>query len=419
MKRFVKALLRKKRPKESWFKYIMSVLHLWLGLLSSVVVVIVCLSGSIYTFKDKIIDAWNYDKVYVSAGNTPALPIDTIQNRLKNEGKLITAISIPSSPGKSLTISYKSVDGIQIGSFYMNPYTGENLGSGDYSLKEFFSLILSIHRSLLISGIGRDVVAASILLFVILLISGFVLWLPKKWKQLKGGLVIRWKAKFARINYDLHNVLGFYSLLLLLFIAVTGLYVSYGWVKSGIIVALGGEPVLTANSKAPVNDALSDSFKDLLKDMIATENDKENLDLEKTISLDEIIKLSNKHLPYRAITTISLPNEESPHITVKKINTENMLGAIVPDIVTFNNQGEFRTLERFADKKLHEQFVEISLPLHTGEILGWPSLIFYFIASLIGCSLPVTGFIIWWKKIPSGNKPGVVRKKKKTTQVIV
>ncbi len=418
MKRFAKALLRKKRPKESWFKYTMSVLHLWLGLLSSVVVFIVCLSGSIYTFKDKIIDAWNYDKVYVSTENIPVLPIDTIQNRLKNEGKLITGISIPSSPGKSLTISYKSVDGIQIGSFYMNPYTGENLGSGDYSLKEFFSLILSIHRSLLISGIGRDIVAASILVFVILLISGLVLWIPKKWKLLKDGLVIRWKARFARVNYDLHNVLGFYSVLLLLFIAVTGLYVSYGWVKSGIIVALGGEPVLTANSKAPANDALSDSFKDLLKDMIATENDKENLDLEKTISLDEIIRLSNRQLPYQAITTISLPTEESPHITVKKINTENMLGAIVPDIVTFNNQGELRTLERFADKKLHEQFVEISLPLHTGEILGWPSLIFYFIASLIGCSLPVTGFIIWWKKIPSGTRSGGAKKEKKAIQVM-
>lgn len=398
MNRLFKSLLRKKRSKESWFKYMMSVLHLWLGLLSSIVIFFVCLSGSIYTFKDKIIDAWNYDKVYVSVEKKPFLPIDSIQSQLKKEGKLITSIIIPSSPNKSLSISYKTNNGAQIGSFYVNPYNGKVLGTGDYSLKEFFSFILDVHRSLLINDIGRDIVGASILIFVVLLISGFVLWLPKKWKQLKNGLKIRWKAKFYRFNYDLHNVLGFYTLLLLLLISITGLYVSYAWVKSGLIVAMGGEPVLSADSKKSENDALSSSFNDLLAEMIDTENDKANLDLEKTVSLDQIIKLSNQHLPYQAITTIALPNEEAPRFTVKKINTENFLGALVPDIITFNNQGKFKTLECFSDKELHEQFVEISLPLHTGEILGWPSLIFYFIAALIGCSLPITGFIIWWKK---------------------
>src|SRR5690606_39505133 len=55
----------------------------------------------------------------------------------------------------------------------------------------------------------------------------------------------------------------------------------------------------------------------------------------------------------------------------------------------------FRSL--FADKPLHKQFVEISKPLHTGEIMGLPSAILYFIVALIGCMLPITGFIIWWK----------------------
>lgn len=398
MKRISKALLRKKRAKESWFKYITSVLHLWLGLISSVVLFIVCLTGSIYTFKDKIIDAWNYDKIYVSAEKAPLLAIDTIQNNLKKEGKLITSITLPNQDNKSISLSYKSNNGTQIGSFYINPYTGKILGTGDYSLKAFFSFILDLHRSLLISGIGKDIVGASVLIFVVLLISGFILWLPKKLKQLKKGLSIKLDAKFYRLNYDLHNVLGFYTLLVLLLIALTGLYVSYAWVKSGIIVSLGGEPVLSAHSDASTQAALSDSFNDLLADMIEKEEEKENLDLQQTVSLDQIITLSNQHLPYKAVTHISLPTEENPRFIVKKINTENFLGALVPDIVSFDNKGEFKKLERFADKPLHEQFVEISLPLHTGEILGWPSLILYFITALIGCSLPITGFIIWWKK---------------------
>lgn len=398
MKKLGKALLRKKRKNESWFKYISALLHLWLGLLSSLVIFFVCLSGSIYTFKDKIIDAYNYDKIYVAQENLPRLALDTIQNNLKKEGRLITSISLPSSSNKSISLAYQSEDGMDIGSFYLNPYTGENLGSGDYSLKEFFSFILDIHRSLLIDGVGRDIVAASVLIFVVLLISGFVLWWPKKLKQLKDGLRIKWKAKFFRLNYDLHNVLGFYSLLLLFFIAITGLYVSYPWVKSGLIVALGGEPVLTESVSKEADEALSSSFQNMLSEMMAMEEDKEKLQLDKSISLDEIVQLSHKELPYKAITTVTFPNEESPYFIVKKINTENYLGALVPDIVSFTNLGELRSVDRFADKKLSEQFVEISLPLHTGEILGWPSLIFYALAALIGCSLPITGFIIWWKK---------------------
>ncbi len=177
MKKIGKALLRKKRKNESWFKYISALLHLWLGLLSSLVIFFVCLSGSIYTFKDKIIDAYNYDKIYVAQENLPRLALDTIQNNLKKEGRLITSISLPSSSNKSISLAYQSEDGMEIGSFYLNPYTGENLGSGDYSLKEFFSFVLDIHRSLLIDGVGRDIVAASVLIFVVLLISGFVLML--------------------------------------------------------------------------------------------------------------------------------------------------------------------------------------------------------------------------------------------------
>lgn len=66
-----KALFPKKRKKESWFKYISGILHLWLGLLSSLVVFIICLSGSIYAFKTQINDYYNAEKVFVEL---PAQP---------------------------------------------------------------------------------------------------------------------------------------------------------------------------------------------------------------------------------------------------------------------------------------------------------------------------------------------------------
>ena len=397
--RFLKALLSKKRKNESWFKYSVRLLHIWLGLLSSFVIFTVCITGSIYTFKNQIIDLYNYDKVYVSEENIETISYDTISDSFLKKGIKINQITISDAANKSLVIGYINTITSNPGTYYVNPYSGEIVGSGDYSLENFFSIVLNIHRSLLINEVGKQIVGASILIFVGMLISGLILWWPKKWKQLKQGLKIKWNAKFTRINFDLHNVYGFYFFVPLLFIAITGLYVSYPWVKSGLIVAMGGSPILTANTSAKTNDGLSNEFSNILQEMIEKEDEKSTMKTVKPISIDSILKLSNKKLNYQAITTIKMPDEKDPRFTIKKINRENWLKALLPDIISFNKKGELKKVELFKDKPLNKQFVEISLPLHTGEIMGWPSLIFYFITTLIGCSLPITGFIIWWKKI--------------------
>lgn len=397
--RILKPLLRKKRKKESWFKYIMSVLHLWLGLLSSIIVFIVCLTGSIYTFKNQIIDLYNYDKVYVEDESQNLFPLDSLEALFLQKGKKINLITIPRESNKSLYVSYTEVSSNIQGSYYVNPYTGEILGTGDYSLERFFSFILDVHKTLLMSETGKQIVGIAILIFVFMLLSGLILWWPKKWKQLKNAVKIKWKARFYRLNYDLHNVLGFYFMLLLLFISITGLYITYPWVKSGIIVALGGVPVLSSTSNENTDKELSNNFSALLEEMIVKENEKEALKDEKTVSISKIILLANEKLNYKSSTIIKLPTNEEPRFIVKKINRENWLKALLPDIISFDKKGELKKVELFKDKPLNKQFVEISLPLHTGEIIGLPSLILYFIASLVGCLLPVTGFIIWWKKV--------------------
>lgn len=398
MNRFKKALFRRKRKSENRFKYLMSVLHLWLGLLSSIIVFIVCLTGSIYTFKNQIIDVYNYDLVYVKPKKEPFISLDTIHQQFKERQLSINQITIPAQKNKSFLVSYTDID-LNSGTYYVHPFSGKILGTGDYSLVSFFEIILDIHKTLLVNEVGKQIVGASILIFVFMLFSGFVLWLPKKLSQLKNGLKIKFKARFYRLNYDLHKVLGFYSLLLLLLIAITGLYVSYPWVKSGIIVALGGEPVLNADNTVQQKEEISADFSKLLEEYTLKEEEKEILKDSKTISIDSLLIIANKKLDYKAITTITLPNQEDPWFIIKKINRENLLKALLPDVIMFNKTGELKQVDVFKNKTISDQFVEISLPLHTGEILGTPSLILYFLVSLIGCSLPITGFIIWYKKL--------------------
>lgn len=375
----------------------MWIIHLWLGLLSSLVVFVMCLTGSLYAFKNQIVDLYNKDLVYINAGSQVSHTPDQIQTGLQKSGKELTGLLIPDSKNRSYVVSYRE-NQLDKSSYY-NQYTGQILGQADTGANRFFEVVLDIHRNLMMGNAGRQIVGASVLIFCLLLISGLILWLPKKLKFLKQGLTVKFKAKFQRVNYDLHNTLGFYTFFMLFFIAVTGLYVTYPWVKNGLIVSLGGSSI----DRIAEEKSGDDPFGGLLKDMLQKQDEKKNLKNTASASIDKILELSNRQLPYTAVTSIELPNKENPRYVVIKTNTQNFLGMMLPDEITFDKTGVFKTKELFSDKPLNKQFTALAKPLHTGEIMGLPSIILYFIVSLIGCSLPVTGFLIWWHRFKKGN----------------
>src|SRR5690606_29997733 len=118
---------------------------------------------------------------------------------------------------------------------FMNPYTAEFLkkqtpiGGGEF---DFFRFIIDGHRALWLPyNIGRPFSGVGTLIFVVLLITGLVMWWPRRWNKAHRdqSFKIRWKASFKRVNYDLHNVLGFYSLVFALILGLTGLVWSFTW----------------------------------------------------------------------------------------------------------------------------------------------------------------------------------------------
>lgn len=371
----------------------MWIIHLWLGLLSSIIVFVVCLTGCLYAFKNQIIDFSNRDKVYISSPSKQVKSPDQIQAELRKDNKELTSLLMPDDAGRSYVVGYreKQLDKAT----YYNQYTGEILGQADVGSSRFFEIVLDIHRNLMMGNVGRQILGAGILMFCVLLISGLILWLPKKLKFLKQGLTVMFKAKFQRLNYDLHNTLGFYTFLILFFIAVTGLYITYPWVKNGLIVSLGGSSI---DNISKDKDSGDDAFGGLLEDMLQKQDEKKNLKNSESASIDKILKLADQYLPYTATTSIELPNKENPRYVVIKTNRQNFLGMMLPDEVTFDKTGVFKTKELFSDKPLNKQFTALAKPLHTGEIMGLPSIILYFIVSLIGCSLPITGLLIWWHR---------------------
>src|SRR5690606_28971019 len=112
--------------------------------------------------------------------------------------------------------------------YLVNPYTGEVKGTTESSTAKFFTVVMGLHRWLLVQdGGGKVIVGIATIIFVFLCITGLFIWWPVKARDWKRGFKIKFSASWKRINHDLHNTLGFYALIFLLIMSLTGLCWSF------------------------------------------------------------------------------------------------------------------------------------------------------------------------------------------------
>lgn len=359
-------------------------IHLWLGLASGLVVLILGITGAIYAFSDEIKDVIYRERRYVSTvPNHAKLPLDTLlgiaRQSLGKEHKISRA-ELSQDPSRSYMFRAFKINKKANGYWnyydyylkvYLDPYTGAVLFTEDAS-QEFFTVVLALHMNLLLGdGLGHFLVKWSTVCFVILLLSGLVLWWPKKWKrkQLKKSLTIKWQSKFKRLNYDLHNVLGFYSMLLLLIIGLTGLAWSFD---------------LTTETKTKV---LSDTT------------------LNTSASADRILKQALQNAPNTAYFLYNFPAAKSGTVNLSAYQHNNHLYDRMQYRFDQYNGKLLQSARPVASTKLSAKLIALNYDLHTGSALGLFGKLVAFIVSLIAAALPITGLIIWLKKGKKATKP--------------
>ena len=184
--------------------------HLWLGFSSGLLVFIIAVTGCLYAFQKEIRDLTQPFR-FVEKENTavlaPSVLKDAADERLP--GKHVHAVQYHGAD-RAAEVIYFSYEPEYYYVVFVNPYSAEVLRVKNMA-SDFFALVLDGHFYLwLPPTIGQPVVATSCLVFVVMLVSGLFLWWPRKSKNKRQRFSIKWKARWRRLNYDLHNVLGFY-----------------------------------------------------------------------------------------------------------------------------------------------------------------------------------------------------------------
>lgn len=376
---------------KKWRKFFNDI-HLWLGIASGLVLFVVCLTGTIYTFKKEVEELSAPALYKIKADKeSVALPTDELVKKVAQEtGGQVMSITVPENPKRSYSVNVKTPESGRRGTaYFVNQYTGEILGTPAKGVSEFFLTVMKLHRWLLIEGdTGKIIVGISTIIFVLLTLTGMVVWFPIKLRNWKQGLKIKTNANWKRINHDLHNTLGFYSFILLLIMGLTGLCWSFGWYKDGLSKVMGAE-VFGGRREKPMNSMVPD-----------------NPD-PKVLSISEYIAIADSLLPYEGNYRISIPSSPEGAASVSKSKNGFFAIASSDRVQIDQYSGLPLKVDKFSDKPLNEQVVALIRPLHTGEVMGMFSKILYFLACLFATSLPVTGTIIWINKLK--------KKKKKTT----
>ncbi|SDS40554.1 Uncharacterized iron-regulated membrane protein [Polaribacter sp. KT25b] len=374
-------------------KKIIFQLHKILGLTTGIVVFIVAITGCCWTFREEIESLYDDYKTVAQQEGT----IITVTKAKKIAQKIFPENTVHG------TVFKKQNDAVEVifydaepefyQSVFLNPYSGEIIQI-DNHLTGFFAFILKGHmRVWLPKKIGENVVGASILIFILIIISGFILWIPKKRKNLKQRIKFDWKktTKWKRKNFDLHTVTGFYICSLAFIIAFTGSFMSYDWLKYVVYKSTGGQR--TVVFKVPEN-----------RDSIAIASTTKPIDL--------LIPRLQKESPNADGFELHYPKtkEESIYVEVSKSK-----GLFYDSDFRFFDQNSLKEIEteaiygKYENATIPDKILRMNYDIHIGAIGGITGKIIAFFVSLLTATLPVTGVLLWFGRKYKKNKTPTIK----------
>ena len=394
-------------------KKIFRKIHLWLSVPFGLIITLICFSGAMLVFEDEVNELFCRDLYYVETVKEEPVSIGKLLEKVASalpDSISVTGVSISSDPERAYQVSLSKP---RRASLYVDQYTGEIKGKKERS--GFFMFMFRMHRWLLDSmnpgneGIfwGKMIVGVSTLLFVVVLVSGIVIWWPRTRRALKNSLKISATKGWKRFWYDLHVAGGMYALIFLLAMALTGLTWSFPWYRTAFYKVFGVEVQQRASHG---NEQKHNEHKG--NTGLANQEKKRGGNGRR--SADKREGLENNHGDrYSAASPFAYWQEVYDKLKHQNPEYKQISVSSGTASVSFDRFGNQRASDRYSFNTDTGEFTETSLYQHqdkSGKIRGWIysvhvgnwggmfTRILAFIAALIGAALPLTGYYLWIRK---------------------
>jgi uncharacterized iron-regulated membrane protein len=372
-------------------------LHLILGCSAAIFIFLMSITGVALTYERQMIKAAERADYPVAAtSSTQALPLAELLIIAQGyPTKKIAEIVIENQPNAPIIVK----DGRKKVA-YLNPYTGAELAVPGQNTKTFFSKLRAFHRWLTLDGkfseTGRWVNGIANIIFLVLILSGLYLWLPKRFnsRAFKQRLTLsgNYQSKSAR-NYQWHNVFGVYMAPVLFVLVVTAVFFSFKWPGNTLKNLVSTEslslekPVQVSAQQALLQLPIEQQLLKVKALYPQWQNIQFSLDTSSNYLLDsslENIPTNNK------VYQVDQGNGGEPQKRLKVL-----LNKTTGDLV---QEQKFEQLSTYSKLRSYIRF------LHTGEFFGLFGQTIAGLASLLACLLVYTGAMLSWRRWRNSRK---------------
>lgn len=211
-----------KRPQTIWVRRLLFQVHLWSGIGLGVYVLVVCLSGSVAVFNNELYEAFLPTPKLVEITGPPLSRAELkAAAQRAHPHSTITRVNIWQDPSEAAVVSLGAAT--YADQRFVNPYTGQDLGTARPFGLRMVSFISQLHMNLLMGYSGRLMNGIGGFLVAILSVTGTIIWWPgiRRWRS---SLSIRRRTNLKRLNWDLHSAIGFWTFAIVFMWAITGAY---------------------------------------------------------------------------------------------------------------------------------------------------------------------------------------------------
>ena len=375
-------------------RWILVLLHRYVGLSIAGFLVIAGLTGAVLTFDPELDAALNPDLFTAPAPQKDRLPLDELIRRVQKADARVAveAAFIPLEPNQSLILNVGPRAGVTALSFdqmFVDPATGTVLGRRLWGAcclerQHLIPFLYEVHMTLFLpAGAGALLMGGVALAWFFDSFVGLALAWPRSGKRKRGwskALTFKRSASRFRRMFDLHRLAGLWPWPLLLFSAMTGASIN---LREELFKPLVGmlSPLSVIVFEKPadqVRDAAELSFDDAAKTAIKA---------GKELFQDPIIA----YISYaRSVGVYRVA------IAERHGNPRNGMG---PSWLYIDGRtGLVRDREVMGFGTPGDVFLQAQLPIHNGRIAGDAGRALTAAFGVAVAVLSVSGVYLWWRK---------------------
>ncbi len=354
---------------------ILKKLHLYLAITLCIPLVLQGITGLIMVFQHEISNYQLHTKHVFASGEIQA-PSKIIISALTQvpEGSKVNSIKLPiaeKSPAV-VRLTKKIEEKKSIFEVVVDPVSLEIIEVKNPE-NDFFKNLKKFHSSLFIPGqTGKNIVGTFGLVMLFMVISGLVIWWPKK-ITFKRAMTFKFSSTGKQFHRDLHSAVGFWTSLIIFITSFAGVYLAFTPQTTATILAIfPGKDLKKSANEMVIDPGSSFLTIDELADFAA----------QKVSSDDKLLSINFPMKPEQPFRINFVPkNYEDGE----------------PIITVFIDQYWQRILEVRDPKNysLGEKIIAWQHSIHAGEGLGYLWKITVFLTGFLPLLFSITGISLW------------------------